>query len=441
MKDTNEDAFLETLELIKENDRLNNFLNNIKNEISSMSIFLDFCTNLLKITDIEKAISIIVIQMCKIVNSSSIKFLTKKCDNNNYCLYSIEKDKITKKTLIRDELGNEGLFIYCTKLKIGDESHPFLALPIKHEGENLAVIKFENVDYNQVSEININLLELLSVPAGVTIKNCILREEALMEKKAIDEKNNRIEQDLKYAQKVQNIIIPSGYHHIDQYLIYGNHEAAEYLGGDFYEVFKTIRGNILFYMADISGHGIATALLTIFFKEKINEIIMELVKMEIHIKPFQVLKKLQDLFVSLEFNTELYIGIILGTIDVQNNIVTIANAGHNVESLKIRDNTIIPIEIKGLPINNWFGLEHCHDYEEKSLYFDKGDNLIFLSDGAVESTRNGNILGINTVKDILFKNRHLKFHEQYDVLVKEVKNFSEKNKLDDDIAFLAIKRI
>lgn len=432
---------------LSEKDYNNSSIENIENKLKimrkqmiPMTIFTDFCITLMNITSIESAVTNIITKMTKIVNCNSVVFIRKEVEENYYAYYLIKNGNITKQVLHRRELGKKNFFIFCKNLKIANGDENFLALPIKYEGENLAAIKFEKVDLGNLTESDKKLLNLMAIPSGVVIKNSLLVMENSQEKKIISLNNKKIKQNLEYAQKIQRNIILSGYKEFGRYSFYGEHKEAEYLGGDFYDVVKTKNNNIVFYLADVSGHGAASALITVFFKQKINDIINRYGCMELNIVPSKLLYDLQEEFSRVNLNEKIYIGIIIGVVNLMDNTVTLSSAGHNVEPIKITKNQAITISIEGLPINNWSFDKELYIYEDKKFHMNKEESIILLSDGAVEIQTDKEMLSIETIKEFLWNNRKKNMDEQFNLLLKFINSSSIYSKLQDDVAFLTIKR-
>lgn len=253
--------------------------------------------------------------------------------------------------------------------------------------------------------------------------------------------NKKMSQDLKYAQKIQEFVLPRGKQVFGDYSVYCNYIQAQYLCGDFYDVFEHSDNKVIFYIADISGHGVSSALLTLFLKQAVRGISKSFKDNSIY--PSKILEKLYIRFNDSMVKEELYIGILIGILDISKDEIIISNGGHNVQPihLKTKEKKVISYNFEGLPINNWFR-DLQLSYEDKIISLDKDDKLILLTDGATESRVNRNeILGIQGIKEILLENIALNCDEQFDMLLKNITKSVKTNSIGDDIAFLFLKRL
>ena len=281
--------------------------------------------------------------------------------------------------------------------------------------------------------------ELMGEKQTILQKNAIINEE----KKIILEQNKKSMRELKLAQNIQKKILPSGYMRLGDYNFYRNFKPSYYLGGDFYDVIEGSDDSVVFYMADISGHGVGASLLTVFLKQTIKGLVRYYEKKGEPLIPSKMLGKLQSRFMDIEMVEEMYIGIIIGVLDLNENKITLSNAGHNVPPIHVMGSheTTELYEISGLPING-LGLDFIKfEYEDRTVYIDKGDNIVFLTDGAVEErSPEGEEVGMERIRRLMFLNRYMSFEEQFDILLSKVSQHSHTTRFNDDIAFLAISR-
>ncbi|SHK04357.1 GAF domain-containing SpoIIE family protein phosphatase [Paramaledivibacter caminithermalis] len=430
----------EKIYLLEENEKLHQKLKKMSLQNDALLMLTDFTSTLLVTTDLEKVSYIIIEHAKKLMNGKNIKFIRKEPEIDTYAYYKMENNYIKKKILKRNQLGKECFFIYCNKFYISSKDKAFIAVPIKYEGENIGVIIVEGFDSGKIENKNIKLMDICSKICGIVIKNCLLMAQYENEKKIISEQNKKMSEDLKYAQKIQEYLLPRGKQHFGRYSLYCNHIQAQYLGGDFYDVFQYSYNKIIFYIADISGHGVSSALLTLFLKQAVRGI-AKTFKND-YVYPSKILEKLHHRFNDFMVEEELYIGILIGVLDIEKNEVIISNGGHNVEPihLKTEKKQVVSYDFEGLPISNWFK-DLQFSYEDNKIYLDINDKLILLTDGATESRLNENeLLGIKGIKEILFKNINLDCDKKFNELLKYTADSTKIYNVNDDIAFLCLKR-
>lgn len=100
-------------------------------------------------------------------------------------------------------------------------------------------------------------------------------DEIKEQKKTIEEKNKDITDSIKYAQRIQNAILPSAekMHNslADHFILY---KPRDIVSGDFFWTEK-IGDEIFFAVADCTGHGVPGALMSMIGSGFLNEIVLE----------------------------------------------------------------------------------------------------------------------------------------------------------------------
>lgn len=405
-------------------------------------LLADFFGTLFRSDDLEKTSSVIIEQMLKIVPSKEVTFIRKDPEEDMYSYYKkIDDGVIEKKLIKREELGRESFFMYCKKVYVFDEDEYFIAIPTKYQGENIGVLIFEDIERKPNEDINTNILEFYGYLCGLIIKNGILIEKSKAEREITLKQNIKMNNELKLAQKIQKSILPSGYEKYGEYLFYKDNKEAYYLGGDFYDIFKCKNGKVVFYLADVSGHGVAAALITVYLREAIRNISRRFGNRDF--KPKELLFNLQKSFFEIKLEEDMYIGVLLGVLDVNTGKIIISNAGHNVPVLYIKseEEEYEFFEMPGLPINHWFDDENLYDYNETEIEFERGDQIIFMTDGAIEAkSSSGEEMGQPRVYSHLFDMRDYDMDRQFESLCSELFKHIKNDTLEDDIAFLGLRR-
>ncbi|WP_024545707.1 SpoIIE family protein phosphatase [Picosynechococcus sp. NKBG15041c] len=154
------------------------------------------------------------------------------------------------------------------------------------------------------------------------------------------------------------------------------------LGGDGFDYFWLTPQELVFYLLDVSGHGLKAALPSIS--------ILNLLRFRSQTKgldyrsPKAVLTHLNQTYQFLE-QQEQYFTMWYGIYDIEDRIITYASGGHPPAVLVKPDSAEMPqlLKTSGFPI----GMlpPFIATYEEASLYLPFGSQLYLFSDGAYES--------------------------------------------------------
>jgi serine phosphatase RsbU (regulator of sigma subunit) len=100
------------------------------------------------------------------------------------------------------------------------------------------------------------------------------------------------------------------------------------IGGDLLDIFLLDENRIGIYIADTSGHGIGSALVTTFLKYAFQPKYSKDGEENKIISPKALLKNLNDKLVSGPFGYEIFMSLCYAIIDLQNQTIEICNAGH-----------------------------------------------------------------------------------------------------------------
>ena len=89
-------------------------------------------------------------------------------------------------------------------------------------------------------------------------------------KKWLEEKLMRIQEDSIAAMRIQNQMLPPPQTQYGPYRIQRSYLPSMLLSGDFIDYFELDENHLAFYAADVSGHGVSSALVTVMLKSFMN---------------------------------------------------------------------------------------------------------------------------------------------------------------------------
>ncbi|MDR1028747.1 MAG: SpoIIE family protein phosphatase [Clostridiales Family XIII bacterium] len=187
----------------------------------------------------------------------------------------------------------------------------------------------------------------------------------------------KIKNETGVAKHIQNSILPIDDEYWKTVRISSIYLPADDLGGDVFDVVRLNEGETLFYIADVSGHGIQASLLTMFLREKVRA------KKDVADRGLDaLLREILTGFLALDIDAMFYLSILLCKYDKPRAELSIANAGHNCFPLVIRQGgRVEEIPVKGMPISR---ISDETDYEEEIIGMKPGDRVILYTDGLIE---------------------------------------------------------
>lgn len=220
-------------------------------------------------------------------------------------------------------------------------------------------------------------------------------------------KRNQDSRDLPSAAKLQKRLLPKPLS-LAGYSIEYFFQPAAFLSGDWFDYWLVDEDKLLFYLADVSGHGVASSLLTSWmaaFHGRAES-------------PEQLVTKLNHMLVAQ--NADKHITLLCGLLDQRNHSVEWCSAGHYPPAILLEPNQAPQIlTTSSFPL----GLTSDLSVQVKTLTMSPNARLIFCSDGALESFQGG-------------------LNDQLAQLVKILENqeFNPPEHVADDIAFLCLSR-
>jgi phosphoserine phosphatase RsbU/P len=220
----------------------------------------------------------------------------------------------------------------------------------------------------QFREEDTDLLSAVAAQAGIMINNARLHEQALNQKE--------VEQDLKLATEVQQAFLPQGPPDAPGFRVRSFYQAANHIGGDYFDYIQLADGRVAIVVADVVGHGVAAAM----FMAKLSAETRFCLASDTDVAA--AIGRLNDRMSRLQ--VERFITFLVVVIDPASETVTIVNAGHMAPVVRVaRDGSIVEPgeEESGLPIAIDDGME----YEAIEFPLHVGDIAVLYTDGINEA--------------------------------------------------------
>lgn len=154
-----------------------------------------------------------------------------------------------------------------------------------------------------------------------------------------------------------------------------------YLSGDFVDYFFIDNNHLGFYIADVSGHGVPSAFVTVLLKSYMSRY-LELYrqhKNEGILNPARILKRLNHNILS--GGLDKYLTMFFGIINTEENRLYYANGGQFPQPLLFDGHEAQAVGSKGLPV----GLFDFAEYQTESLELPESFTMTMISDGILET--------------------------------------------------------
>lgn len=190
----------------------------------------------------------------------------------------------------------------------------------------------------------------------------------------------KLKEDIAFAKQIQRELLPCDGNYWGLLEINFAYSPSEDLGGDIFDIIKIDDNKCIFYIADVSGHGVRSSLLTMFIRQVIRGMKERAIDM------IALLNELIKNYQELNMEKEQYISVLCGLYNKTTKGLSLVNAGHNCLPLVIENskenNSLREIKITGMPICS---LISESNHEIRTLQMEKGDRLLFYTDGVIEA--------------------------------------------------------
>lgn len=258
--------------------------------------------------------------------------------------------------------------------------------------------------------------------------------------------NNKIIKEIQMASIVQQSLLPkiketiqinywknANIHVLDEkYVVTGYYLPSAILGGDFYDIIED-ENKLNFTIADVSGHGLSSALITALFKMSLNRFLTSY-REETNFINFVCQLINNDLCRYLTVGD--YITAFIGSIDKKTETLYLSSAGHPYPLYyNSKNNTLEPLESNGPP----FGIMENIKYPLKKIKLSPGDKILLFTDGISEAhNQDGEMFKVERLKQTLLDNINLQSSELISKINEELFKFTKTTKFEDDISMLLI---
>ncbi|MCA1595330.1 MAG: SpoIIE family protein phosphatase [Chloroflexi bacterium] len=236
-----------------------------------------------------------------------------------------------------------------------------------------------------------------------------------------------MESDLRLAKKIQQQLLPRAIPTIPGLDVYGTLISATAVGGDYWSVkYYRADNRVTLKLADVTGHGVAAALLVPAVKYISGGFYRGAPS------PEWVMQRTNHVLVE-ETPVEILVTMAYAWYSVTDRSLRVVNAGHRPAFL-VKDGTVIEVPATG-PV---LGLLET-DYESQTFELSPGDVYFACSDGITEAGRGSDRFGDERVMEVVRKASAGSAREIADAVLVACRAFSS-NIQDDRSILVAVAR-
>lgn len=186
-----------------------------------------------------------------------------------------------------------------------------------------------------------------------------------------------MKKELEVARVVQQLLVPAEDIITKKFVrIAGFYRPASECGGDWWAVYDLPEDRVLTLIGDVTGHGIASAIITGAAKAACD--------LACHITKGMLtpgdLLRMMNSAIHETARRQIMMTCTAGIYDGRNRSLTIANAGHPFPHY-VHNGQLKPVVVQGQPL----GASSGSNYEATTISFAPGDTMLWFTDGIVEA--------------------------------------------------------
>lgn len=251
--------------------------------------------------------------------------------------------------------------------------------------------------------------------------------------RAAREEARRLEVELSLAGRIQASMLPAELPEIRGLEIAGHVRPAFHFGGDFYDVAYAPTGEPLLLLGDVSGKGIAAALLTALVHASFQSLAPSAEG------PEALLAAMNRLMRPDLERAEAFVTAVVLRLDLDASGFSYASAGHSPAAYwRGGGESVEMLPATGLPLGIW----PDEKYEVRRESLDPGDVVLLYSDGVTEALDgSGKLLGQQGLADLLFAGHGAPARDQIHFLLEALELYRGDRPLIDDVALLLVRRV
>lgn len=272
-----------------------------------------------------------------------------------------------------------------------------------------------------------NIIGTFARQACISVENHRLLNQAIA--------NERYQEELKIAQRVQKALLPLELDHPASFEICAYSNTADEVGGDYYDTYQVDAAHYVVIMGDVSGKGTSAA----FHMAQMKGVFQSLI--QLGLKPAEFIKKANAaLSKCLERNH--FITASIFEIDTNSQTFCHARAGH-IPTLwyKAKEKTAEFISMEGLGLGIVRNPSYQNHVHEKTFNYQMGDILVLLTDGILEGrNEKGEQFGYERLKNLVEAHPQLAPSILQQVIIDSLHQFvGGDGMIDDDYSLLVVK--
>ena len=253
------------------------------------------------------------------------------------------------------------------------------------------------------------------------------------------EKQQEYRSNLESAAQIQRSLLPQRLPELANLAFAARFIPSERVGGDLYNALQISEDTVMFYLLDVSGHGISSAMVTVSVYQSLSLQTGQIIKQRCATPPYyripspaEVLSLLDREFPFERFEKFFTISYLL--LNIRSGVLRYSSGGHPAPLLVRGDGQVEQL-LEGGPI---IGVDGLSPFDEGEMLLKDGDRLYLYSDGVTEHMNgSGEQFGVERMGRRLAEQRRRGLEASCDKLLAALEGFGAGGPFRDDVTLFA----
>ncbi|NQY23335.1 MAG: SpoIIE family protein phosphatase [Campylobacteraceae bacterium] len=260
-----------------------------------------------------------------------------------------------------------------------------------------------------------------------------LEEKNIILLKSLEEvkKAKYLKEEMMIAQKVQQNFLPKEIPSSNKMQIATHFEAAQFVGGDYYDFFVSSDKAINIVIADVSGHGLGPAINMSSFRGICRAILSTASSFQDQVE------HINDMVCSDAKNNSFFITAFFIKFYEKENRIAYIGAGHNdILYYNSKKDSLEHLRSISIPL----GIFEKREYQVLTKSISKNDFMVLYTDGLNEAiNENQEMYGMNRLTETIKKNTKKTASQLLNSITYSLENFIKEKEKNDDTTILITK--
>ena len=292
-------------------------------------------------------------------------------------------------------------------------------------GEPLGVINIDT--QNPLAQFKKEDLELMLTVAG---QAAMSYESARLLASHIEKQKQDAEMDI--ASRVQQALLPEQMPQIEGFEFFASYEAAQAVGGDYYDIVELPDGRIGIAFGDVAGKGVPASLVMSRLSSAVRNIVeyvSDAGDAVTRLNNHMCAKAVEGRFVTF----------VLALLDPRKNKLSVVNAGHMSPLIRRGSGEVIEFDDStvGVPL----GVVEGFEYQSVERKLEPQDTIVIYTDGVSEAmNHDSELYSIERLQSFVHENSG-RASELGPAIREDVKQHADGRPQNDDITLMVFGRV